>query len=126
MKISESQLQQAIVRTVLNPLMDAGKMVFNHCPNGGWRHKATAGRMKSEGVKAGWPDIQIFFSNAPVCGPSCFFIELKVVPNKMQASQELMMRSLRKIGFDCYVVHAKSTEDGCKKVVDILQAQGVI
>lgn len=31
-----------------------------HVPNGGMRHKATAGKLKAQGVKAGVPDVLIF------------------------------------------------------------------
>jgi len=46
---------------------------FHHSPNGGHRHKATAGRLKAQGVSAGFPDLIIF----PRSGQSVLFIELK-------------------------------------------------
>lgn len=48
---------------------------FHHSPNGGHRHKATAGRLKAQGVSAGFPDLIIF----PNRGQSVLFIELKRV-----------------------------------------------
>lgn len=45
----------------------------HHSPNGGYRHKATAGRLKSQGVSAGFPDLIIFPNN----GQSILLIELK-------------------------------------------------
>lgn len=46
---------------------------FHHSPNGGHRHKATAGKLKAQGVSAGFPDLIIF----PTRGQSVLFIELK-------------------------------------------------
>lgn len=43
-------------------------------PNGGVRPKATAGRMKAEGVRAGYPDLQLL---TPRCGFAGLIIEMK-------------------------------------------------
>lgn len=43
-------------------------------PNGGQRSKATAGRLKATGVKAGVPDVFLPVSRGDFCG---LFIELK-------------------------------------------------
>ena len=47
-------------------------------PNGGKRDKATAGKLKAEGVKAGVPDMCLPVSNGKYHG---LFIELKVGEN---------------------------------------------
>lgn len=47
---------------------------FHHSPNGGWRKRATAGKLKAVGVQKGFPDICIF---APTALTSFLVIELK-------------------------------------------------
>lgn len=53
--------------------------LLHHIPNGGARSKATAGRLKAEGVKAGIPDICL---PVPKNGYGALYIELKVPENK--------------------------------------------
>lgn len=48
---------------------------FHHSPNGGHRRKATAGKLKGQGVSAGFPDLIIF--PALGSGRPILFIELK-------------------------------------------------
>ena len=45
-----------------------------HIPNGGHRHKATAGRLRAEGVKSGVPDICLPVPRGPYHG---LYIEMK-------------------------------------------------
>lgn len=40
--------------------LDTHGLVWCHVPNGGHRHKATAGKMRAAGVKSGVPDVLIF------------------------------------------------------------------
>jgi hypothetical protein len=56
-------------RTVAFWLRKAG-IFFCAIPNGGFRNRFEAGRMKAEGVTAGAPDILIF--DAPPCDPTYF------------------------------------------------------
>ena len=53
-------------------------------PNGGYRSKATAGRMKSEGLKAGVWDIFIPIQMGQHCG---MWIEIKVGKNRLTPGQ---------------------------------------
>ena len=53
-------------------------------PNGGYRSKATAGRMKSEGLKAGVWDIFIPIQMGQHCG---MWIEMKVGKNRLTPAQ---------------------------------------
>ena len=64
----EDQEQQALV----NWLRMKG-IRFHHSPNGGHRHKATAGKLKAQGVSAGFPDLVIF----PNRHQPILFIEMK-------------------------------------------------
>ena len=53
-------------------------------PNGGHRHKATAGKLKAEGVKAGVSDI---FVPIPVKGYHGLYLEMKAGKNKLTTEQ---------------------------------------
>lgn len=61
-------------------------------PNGGQRSKATAGKLKAEGVKAGVPDIFL-----PVGNRSCngLFLEMKAGKNRASQHQERYITYLR-------------------------------
>lgn len=48
---------------------------FHHSPNGGHRHKAVAGKLKAQGVSAGFPDLIIF--PAINSGLPVLFVEMK-------------------------------------------------
>ena len=52
--------------------------------NGGYRHKATAGRMKASGVKSGVPDIHLALARGGYIG---LWIEMKYGKNKPSAAQ---------------------------------------
>lgn len=74
---SESDEQQALFEwaAVKQAEIPELRLLF-HIPNGGYRNKVTAARMKSEGVKAGVPDLFL-----PVARDGChgLFIEMKKV-----------------------------------------------
>ena len=55
-------------------------------PNGGFRHKAVAARMKAEGVEPGIPDI---FVSVPKDGFSVMYIEMKSTDPKAKLSAAL-------------------------------------
>lgn len=73
-----------------------------HVPNGGWRHPATAARMKAEGVKAGVPDLVL-----PVAaqGYHGLYIEMKVRDHSNRASkdQKRFMDGLIREGYKAVV-----------------------
>lgn len=60
--LTEDQEQAAAAK-----FLDMIGVLWCHVPNGGARNKATAGRLKAHGVKAGVPDILIF--SQPPRGP---------------------------------------------------------
>lgn len=70
-------------------------------PNGGHRNKATAGKLKAEGVRAGIPDLFL-----PVAAREChgLFIELKVGGNKATENQWRMIDRLKLQGYAATVV----------------------
>lgn len=65
-------------------------------PNGGHRHKATAGRMKAEGVKAGAPDLCL---PVPRGGYHGLYMETKIKPNKPTEAQADWLRFLEGQGY---------------------------
>lgn len=67
-------------------------------PNGGHRSKATAGRLKAEGVKSGVPDIFLPVKCREYGG---MFIEMKVGRNKPTENQRDYMFSLSAAGYYC-------------------------
>lgn len=67
-----------------------------HIPNGGYRHKATAARMKRAGQKAGVPDIFLPASRGAKHG---LFIELKAGKNKPTEKQKEYIAFLNKQGY---------------------------
>lgn len=75
-------------------------------PNGGARSKATAGRLKAEGVKAGMPDVCL---PLPTATAGALYIELKVPAGPGQRagresdSQADMRRRLTMFGNDVRV-----------------------
>jgi len=64
-------------------------------PNGGHRHKATAGRLKAEGVKAGVPDVIFPIPFGPYAGLA---IEMKHGKNRPTASQVAWLDGLAAAG----------------------------
>jgi hypothetical protein len=71
-------------------------------PNGGFRHKAVAARMKAEGVEPGIPDI---FVSVPKDGFSGMYIEMKSTDPKAKLStaQEDKIQLLRQHGYQVCV-----------------------
>jgi hypothetical protein len=71
-------------------------------PNGGYRHKAVAARMKAEGVEPGIPDI---FISVPKNGLSGVYIEMKSKDPKAKLSdaQKAKTMLLRQYGYQVYV-----------------------
>lgn len=83
-------------------------------PNGGHRHKATAGRLKAEGVRAGLPDLVCLVARN---GYHALFIELKVGRNKCQLSQLQWHRKLAEQGYA-----VRTVWDDAAKVIQIIEA----
>ena len=71
-------------------------------PNGGYRHPATAGKMKSEGQKAGVPDILF---PVPLGAHIGLAIEMKVGRNKPTKKQEAWLDMLHECGWSVHVCY---------------------
>ncbi len=71
-------------------------------PNGGHRHKATAARLKAEGVKRGVPDLCLPVARSGAHG---LYIELKTERGKTSPEQIGWLRALRRQGYVAEVCH---------------------
>ena len=74
-------------------------------PNGGFRHKATAGRLRAEGMKAGVPDIQWPVPRGQYHG---LFIEMKFGKNKPTKRQQWFINFLDEQGYYVQVCYGWS------------------
>ncbi len=82
-----------------------------HIPNGGHRNKATAGKLKAEGVSAGVPDLFI---------PSLrLFIEMKDLKGVVSKEQKNWLTYLASVGYSVAVCHG--FEDAKLLIIEFLQ-----
>lgn len=74
-----------------------------HIPNGGYRHKATAGKLKAEGVKSGVPDICLPVARHSYHG---LYIELKRRKGNGATDNQLdWIKSLQQEGYKAVVCY---------------------
>lgn len=88
---------------------------WHHSPNGGWRHPATANRMKRYGTKAGFPDLMFM---RPFGAPA--YLELKTIKGHLSPAQKEFRDYCLKHGYEYKV--ARSTDE----IIDVLNEYGVI
>ncbi|KPM67299.1 nuclease [Pseudomonas putida] len=71
---------------------------LHHTPNGGYRGKAEAGRLKAQGTKAGIPDLQLTMARGGYFG---LFIEFKatVKPAAVSLEQQACIGRLNEQGY---------------------------
>jgi hypothetical protein len=82
--LTEEQIQVAVAQYLDAKLPRDWR--WHHPPNGGWRKKATAARLKAQGVKPGVPDICILRPNGlPI------WIELKAFGGTLTLAQRDFM-----------------------------------
>lgn len=86
-------------------------------PNGGLRSKATAGKLRAEGVKPGVPDIMLA---EPLGAWPGLFVEMKSKRGVVSDAQKLMIARLRQKGYKVEVaygwVQAKDVTEGYLKL----------
>lgn len=102
-KTSESEEQQFLFQwaTMMSRRLPELNLLF-HIPNGGARSKATAGKLKAEGVKTGVPDMFLPVARGEYHG---LFIELKIKPNKTTENQDVWIAELKKQGYKVEVCY---------------------
>ncbi|MBA1179555.1 VRR-NUC domain-containing protein [Pseudomonas psychrotolerans] len=69
--------EQTILFTWIDLQYPCESKLIYHVPNGGHRHKATAGKLKGQGVRAGMPDINVDIARGGYFGMR---IEFKATP----------------------------------------------
>ena len=96
----ESDFQKSAAR-----YLDHLSILWNHCPNGGIRDSSRqkaqriGSQLKSEGVKAGFPDIAIYEPRGGFFG---LFIELKREGGKVSTHQRVWLDRLQQRGYKVY------------------------
>jgi hypothetical protein len=90
--------------------------LLHHIPNGGARSKATAGRLKAAGVKAGVPDICL---PVPRHGFHGLYIELKWGKNKATEEQVGWLGDLRAQGY--YTAICYGFQPAMDTIIDYLR-----
>ncbi len=70
--------------------------VFFAIPNGGWRDKVTAARLKAEGVVPGVPDL---FLAVPRDGKAGLWLEMKTLTGSARKAQKKMIAALAEQGY---------------------------
>ena len=93
---SEFEEQVAVVdwANKLSGLFPVLSCLF-HIPNGGWRSKSTASRLKRAGVKSGMPDLCLPVAIGKYIG---LWLELKTVTGKVSKVQTETHTRLRSFG----------------------------
>lgn len=101
---SESEEQQALFRFLAYRVEEYPVLDYLFAiPNGGWRNKATAGRLKAEGVKAGVPDLCLPVARHGFHG---LYIEMKVLYGGASSmAQKEWHARLRAQGYQVTVCH---------------------
>lgn len=92
--------------------------LLHHIPNGGRRSALEGARLKSEGVKAGVPDICLPVARGEYHG---LYIELKVGKNKPSEKQQQWITRLREQGYDTVVCYG--WEAAAEHILDYLKKE---
>lgn len=85
-------------------------------PNGGGRSKATAGRLKAEGVKAGVSDLFLSVARKGVHG---LFVEMKAISGRQSGPQKVFEQRVCAEGYGYVVI--RSLEDFQQTITDYLK-----
>jgi hypothetical protein len=95
--MSESTEQQALFQwAAYNEAKYPELKLLFHIPNGGKRYKATAIRLKKEGVKAGVPDVFLPVARGGFHG---LYVEMKAKKGKLSDNQLFWIFDLSRQGY---------------------------
>ena len=109
--MTEAQLHKAVAQYL--DLALPADAVWHHSPMGGKRPKGEAGKLKSMGARAGWPDITIIWQGR------AYFIELKVGDRTLSVAQMDTIGQLRRAGAEVALSRSLAV------VTNILTAWGI-
>lgn len=87
------------------------KLIFA-IPNGGYRNKAEARKLKATGTKSGVPDLFLPVPRSPKYG---LFIEMKVGRNKCTDNQKKWIRNLLEQGYEVKVCYS------CEEAIQVIK-----
>jgi hypothetical protein len=110
---SEEQLHRAVV-DLLRIYENRGLLAFCHVGNGEWRHKATGGRLKAMGLRAGVPDLLVWAD-----GGRGFGVELKAGAGKLSPAQTFWHATLETLGHRVYVVRSLDEMEAVLRAEDV-------
>lgn len=110
---SEHQIQCAVARFLDLALDQVPNCIWWAVPNGGWRDRRTASKLKAEGVKPGVSDIMVLWGGRLIC------IELKTAKGRQSPEQKQWSDDATMAGAAYYI--ARSVE----QVEEFLDAAGV-
>jgi hypothetical protein len=111
-KITEAQLHKAVADLLDWMLLPPA--IWTTFPAGwGKLGKATAGRLHGSGLKAGFPDVLIFFNG------HCVGVELKTERGLVSKAQHLMFMRLYEAGIRVYI--CRNTDD----VIGVLEQESL-
>ena len=114
--MSEADEQAALIRWAqLYENVYPELALLYHIPNGGWRHKVTAMKLKGQGAKAGVPDLHLPVARGGYHG---LWIEMKYGRNKLTESQVWWHVHLRLEGHAIWLCH--SAEEAQNVILDYL------
>ncbi len=118
--ITENAIQRAVASYLRQMEGITGAFTFSHPANEGKRTPVQGAMLKAAGLRPGEPDIVIYMR-----GNHTVFIELKNGSGVLSNSQRERHDVLRGLGYDVYVVKARSSAEAIMQVEAILNANGV-
>lgn len=129
LQASEEDMQIALMQLLVGPVVNGqprqpgGGMTTRYpelalvyaIPNGGARHKATAGRMKAQGVLKSMPDLHLPVMRGPFL---TLYIEFKRPGDRSRSDQRAMADALRAEGHA--VIECRGVEEGLSTILGYL------
>lgn len=92
------------------------EMGWNHPPNEGSRDAVFAAKLKRQGVKAGFMDLNIYLA-----GPHLLMAELKTLDGRFSQDQWDTMDLMERLGFDCWGIAAATPSAAVDAVGSLLR-----
>jgi len=116
---TESKLHESVAQLLHLRLHESviWTTVENSNQQGGVAGVIKQAKLKKKGVKAGWPDIQIFWHSDYYANFSCIMIELKSQTGPVQKHQTALHKELKaKLGVPTFI--CRSIDDVEKVLID--------